>query len=582
MNIKISLLKKFFLFSFIVFFLIWLSLGLITNYQVEQYTLKKVETDVVDHIKSHARDHIPEEALQRSNYVKNKEIFDDFYHDINYLGISRIKIYDKSGFIIYSDVESLIGKAFDNHDLDEALDGKDVAEIEKANIDEQKTEKDLGIFIEAYIPIVYEDGGKPLGVIEVYITLTPVYESLEPFKKIIWLTTAVIMVLLFYVLYIIFRNASNIIVEKNRELEEKTNALKLSAEQDEAILESIDEALVMVNRAGQILTFNPKAEALTGYNSFDITFRHYRKVLEFRNKEGKRFEGDFLKSSLEKRLLIRKGPQEEIYLKNSKQALVPISLVTAPIYDQKMENIVGAIATFNDISKEKELEKVKDEFVYVIAHELSNPIFVVSSYLSLVTDGTMGKISTKVLDALNVAKDANQQLSNLVNDLLEVIRSQTGQMRFDLTPVEITDIAEEAIRGLKGRAKDKKIEIILDKKNAGKVLSNPQKIKEVFANLIDNAIKYSPNSSRVKVYFEKDGKNLKTYIEDNGYGMTKLEAVKLFDKFYRIKNEKTKSISGTGLGLFIVKQLVEKMGGKIDFQSEEGKGTIFGFTLKSK
>lgn len=580
MNISISLIRKFFIFSLSAFVLIWFFLSLLTTYQIEQFTLKKTQTEISGYIKKYSKDYFLVEGFEKSNYQKNKPLFDKFFKDINYLGVARVKVYDQGGFIIYSDESSLFGKSFENDDLAKALEGEDVAEIENPLGEEQATERSLGKFIEAYIPIFFDQQTKPSGVIEVYIPLSPIYQSLYPFKKVIWGLTALVFTIFFYILYIIFRKASDTILEKNRELEEKSGALKLSTEQDEAILESIDEGLVMVNKAGQVLTFNPKAESLTGYNSYDIAFRHYKSVLDFRDKEGKKLDEDFLKNALDKKLLVRKDKEEEIFLRNMKKELIPISLVTAPIYDNKLENIVGAIATFDDISKEKELDKVRDEFVYVIAHELSNPIFVVSSYLSMILEGNMGKINDKVKEALNFSKDANQQLSNLVTDLLEVIRSQTGQMKFDLTPVDIDSVAEETIKGLQGKARDKKIDILFDKKQADKVISNPLKLKEVFINLIDNAIKYSPEGSKIKVWFEKEGNNLKSYVKDNGFGMTKIEASKLFDKFYRIQNDKTKGISGTGLGLFIVKQLVEKMGGNISFETEEGKGTIFIFSLK--
>lgn len=580
MEKKISLIQKFLIFCSLSFILIWIILSYAVTYEIQQYTAKRVKTEISDHVRNHAYDKFPETVFEKPDYVKNKALFEDLKKHLSYLGIERVKIYDRTAFVIFSDEASLIGKSFNNHDLDEALEGKEITEIKKPAKEENATEKELGTFIEAYIPIKYPNQNTVAGVVEVYYPLDKVNSTLNPFIRNIWATSGGVLGLLFLALYFFFKRASNTIIEKNRELADKTTELKLSKDQDEAILESVDEALLMINKGGQVLTFNPKAEDLTGYSNTDTAFRHYKSVLDFRDKDDKKLGIDFVKEALEKGTLARKSSRDNIFLKQKKGESIPISLICVPIYDHKIEKIVGTVITMNDASKDKELDRVKDEFVYVIAHELNNPIFAVNGYLSMLLDGNFGKLNAKQKNAVLQTQGASTQLSSLVTDLLEVIRSETGQMKFELEKVDLLDTVKEVVENLKLKAKDKNSTIKISEDKLPQVSSNYLKLKEIVTNLVDNAIKYSQEGSEILISFNNTDKTVITNVKDNGFGMSKKDASQLFQKFYRISTDKTKNVSGTGLGLFIVKQLVEKMGGEIWVDSEEGKGSTFSFELK--
>jgi len=200
----------------------------------------------------------------------------------------------------------------------------------------------------------------------------------------------------------------------------------------------------------------------------------------------------------------------------------------------------------------------------------------------MILEGTFGKISAKVKKIIEEAIAINKQLSSLVQDLLEVIRSESGQLKFALEPVKIDEIIKEEIKDLSIKANEKKIKLIYDERKLPQVIGNPQKLKEVIINLIDNAIKYSKDKTKIIVNHEITKDTIITNVIDNGIGMTEEEKKHLFEKFYRIQNEETKNIPGTGLGLFIVKTLIRKMNGDIWVESKRGEGSTFSFSLKKQ
>ncbi len=355
--------------------------------------------------------------------------------------------------------------------------------------------------------------------------------------------------------------------------------MKLEQDQDEAIMQSMGEGLIVVNKDGQILLYNPKVESITGYTSQEVTFRHYRNFIDLRDKNGRKLNEDYIKTAMKQGLVVRKTHREDIFIKNKNNKLIPVSIAIAPIFSKEAK-IRGLVFNIHDARTEKELDKVKDGFVYVVAHELGNPIFTVDGYLSMILDGNMGKINGKVKDSLLNAQIVNKHLANLVADLLEVIRSESGKMQIELEQIDINDVAKEVIKSLSLKAKKKHIELEYEEIKNIEVIANRDKLREVLTNLIDNAIKYSPEKRKIIINHDKTKDMLTTNITDEGFGMTRSEKENLFEKFYRVKNDETKNIPVTGLGLFIVKTLIEKMGGDIKVESAKDKGSTFSFELK--
>ena len=232
--------------------------------------------------------------------------------------------------------------------------------------------------------------------------------------------------------------------------------------------------------------------------------------------------------------------------------------------------------------KIKEVDQMKDEFISIASHELRTPLTSIKGYLSLIIEGTYGKIENKEMkEGLSRAVLSTKRLEVLVDDLLNVSRIEQGRLDIENKNIEIEPIIQEIIEQLKIPADEKKLllEYTKPKEKLPLILADPEKLKQALINLIGNSIKYTEKGS-VKITTEIVDNKVEIKIADTGIGMSTEEQKHLFEKFHRIQNEKTTKIIGTGLGLWITKQIVELMNGKIYLESMKGVGTQVTIKLK--
>lgn len=228
-------------------------------------------------------------------------------------------------------------------------------------------------------------------------------------------------------------------------------------------------------------------------------------------------------------------------------------------------------------AKLQELDKMKDEFLSIASHELRTPMTIVKDYVSvMLNDKSLSQENREMLEKVFVS---TQRLISLVNDNLDVSKIESGTMQFDPVDFDISKLAVEVRDELseKYTSKNQKLEVMVGDFN---VKADRNKIHQVLMNLMDNAVKYTPENGLIEVTFMKIENTLVTTIFDNGPGIKPEDMSKLFQKFERIGDVNTQqTITGTGLGLYLCKMIVEKSGGEIRAESEEGKGTKFIFTL---
>jgi signal transduction histidine kinase len=231
----------------------------------------------------------------------------------------------------------------------------------------------------------------------------------------------------------------------------------------------------------------------------------------------------------------------------------------------------------------KKMDGVKNEFLSMATHQLNTPLTVVDGYLTMINDGSHGKLTDEQRDFTQKALHRVRLMKRLVTDFLNVSRLETGKFSIESAPVDLNKVVSEEVNELGPTANEKEVllQYMAPKHDVPVIEIDEQKTRQAIMNLIDNAIHYTPKGE-VKVYLEADDKNVTFKVVDNGIGVPEKQKSKMFQKFSRGDNAKKERPSGSGVGLYLVKKVIEDQNGSIIFQSQEGKGSIFGFHLPIK
>ncbi len=238
----------------------------------------------------------------------------------------------------------------------------------------------------------------------------------------------------------------------------------------------------------------------------------------------------------------------------------------------------------NSFARIAEANRMKSEFVSIVSHQLRTPLSALKWSLDLLRSKRLGEINDKQKEYLDIINESGNKMIKLVNDLLNVSRIEQGRLLMQSKAFSVEDLIEGISKELNLLAEAHNVEIkFKNNKNLSPVYADPDKIRMVVLNLIDNAIKYSKKENGwVEIKSERDLKNKKMIlvtVKDNGLGIPDMVKGQVFGKFFRGENLVRQKVEGTGLGLFIAKGVVKMSGGDIDFESEEGKGSTFWFTL---
>lgn len=277
---------------------------------------------------------------------------------------------------------------------------------------------------------------------------------------------------------------------------------------------------------------------------------------------------------------LRKGEKfsREVSLTHKDGSTTPVLAFYRLLEDERGEQMI--IESYSDLSDRKRLDRLKNEFVYIAAHELRNPVTAVRLLLNIIFEDKRIVLEPVLRGYLLKIQEADERLLQLVDDLLEVSRSESGRLKIQVSPQQVTEHVDAIFGEMRPTALTRDVELVHEKLHTmPQVMADPAKLKEIFANLISNGIKYNVNGGRVVVNHELSGDFLVTRVTDSGIGISDADKAKLFEKFWRSEEVAVRAQAGTGLGLFIVKEMVVRMGGKIWVDSVAGKGTTFSFTL---
>lgn len=358
------------------------------------------------------------------------------------------------------------------------------------------------------------------------------------------------------------------------------NNQKLKLEQEknkaEAILRSITDGVVAVNKFNQIILFNKSAANILGFKFEEVYGRDYKFFIKFLDeKEPNIPVEDILKKSLfgqpsegdNKKVIVCKDGRK-----------IPVSDSSAPIWDAN-SNSQGAVIVFRDISREKQLDHMKDEFVSVASHELRTPMTAIRGLVSMIFEGDYGPINKELEEPLQDIGTSTERLINLVNDMLDVSRIEAGRMKFNYSKFSIKELLEKESMMLKPLARQKNLILELTEINEGQVWGDKDKIIQVFTNLVGNSFKFTDQGG---IYVKSKIENGFYFVSvsDTGIGISLENQEKLFGKFQQISTEQVGRPAGTGLGLYISREIIRKMKGDLWIESSViGKGSVFCFKL---
>jgi len=358
---------------------------------------------------------------------------------------------------------------------------------------------------------------------------------------------------------------------------EKTRLAKIKV-RDEAILSSIGDGIIATDSGKRIIVMNKIAEKLLGWKIDEAIGKLHDEVILLEDEKG-----TFVPPEKKPLAKAFSSTTTKLYLLSKNKIKFPVAITVSPIIlDNK---IIGAVEVFRDITQEKAIAKMKDEFLSVASHELRTPMTAIKGFLDMVIKEQVGKISTvKMKKYLEMAYEGNERMIKLVNDLLNVSRIEAGRMKFDLTDVQMEKIIEQTIAELAKIAQSKGLHLKFEKpeKPLPMVVAATDKIQMVLTNIIGNGLKFT-EKGEVKIWTKTDKKLITIYIQDTGGGIAEKDQDKLFQKFSQIDTTISGSVKGTGLGLYISKMIIEKLGGKIWCKSKgKGKGSTFSFSLPIK
>jgi PAS domain S-box-containing protein len=365
--------------------------------------------------------------------------------------------------------------------------------------------------------------------------------------------------------------AENNVSKLNQSLQQKLSELNRSELRFKRLVASNVIGVTIAHLNGEILEANEAFSTMIGYSQDEIKKGqvNWKKMTppEFKTVDEKATAQ--LKASGEAR------PYEKEFLRKDGSRL-PILLGVAMLEASKDKSVAFVV----DNTARKRLEKRKDEFIGLASHELKTPLTTIRVFTQLLERSLVRENDQKNLSYLLKIDRQITRLSSLVEDLLDISKIEAGKLSLNYERIDLNQLIENSVSAIQAITEDHELTVEGSVKN--RIWADPYRIEQVVTNLLTNAIKYSPKSSKVVISIDETPTEMGMKVTDYGVGIPETQQTKVFEKFFRAQGKNRHSFPGLGLGLYLSKQIIDRHGGTIWLQSQEGKGSTFGFKLPKK
>lgn len=367
----------------------------------------------------------------------------------------------------------------------------------------------------------------------------------------------------------------------SQQVNDLTAQLSAVSTKSDIVINAIADGVVAIGQDGTIQLINPAAQNLLGWPGKDALGLDYRSVIQLADTKGQPIAEDF--SPIRQGLVSHKSiDNHDLELTSKSGKKMFISLIVSAVGEESASG--GVIAVFRDITREKEEERQKAEFISTASHEMRTPVAAIEGYLGLAMNPATATIDNKAMTYLQKAHESTQHLGRLFQDLLTVSKADDARLIPHPTVIDLIALTREIVFSLQEKAKNKGIFLTftpgdgtVDNRHVNPVYytyADQDQLREVLSNLIDNGVKYTKQGT-VTVDVTGDAQTVSVSVTDSGIGIPPEDVPHLFQKFYRVDNSDTREIGGTGLGLYISRRLIESNNGHIGVSSTFGKGSNF-------
>lgn len=353
-----------------------------------------------------------------------------------------------------------------------------------------------------------------------------------------------------------------------------------------AIIDNSAEGIMILDGAGRVRQVNRALAHLAGWEPEKAAGRLAAEVLALQDRDGdpvalpgvpdRRASKSDESRYVEGEISGRAGKTR----RGGRAAPVSVGVTATPLYDRE-GNLLRVILNVVDITRFRQAEDLKSTFISVVSHELKTPVALIKGYAETLRREDAAWDAETVRDSLAVINEEADHLTHLIDDLLEASRIQAGRLKLEPTDVSLSYLAHKVVDGLSARTHLHTFEFDFPP-DLPSVWGDPERLQEVLSNLIDNAVKYSPAGGTIWIGGRVDPSTVTVYVADQGIGIPPEEQAHIFDRFHRVDLPEHRRAKGTGLGLYLVKAIVEAHGGRVWVESAPERGSIFIFTLPRK